>query len=38
MLVDAAVDFYITSSIPDVQKDPNFTAQHGIRLATFFRR
>jgi hypothetical protein len=35
-VTDAAVEFYITSSIPDVQKDPNFTALYGIRLATFF--
>lgn len=33
---DAAIEFYLTSSIPEARKDPNFTNKHGIRLASIF--
>lgn len=35
-VTDAALEFYFTSSIPEARKDPNFTENHGIRLATLF--
>lgn len=35
-VIDAALEFYLTSSIPTATKDPNYTDKHGIRLASIF--
>ena len=35
-VTDAVLEFYFTSSIPEAQKDPNFTKNYGIRLATLY--